>query len=458
MGSLVYLLSMNDAGRSRQSVAMKPLIGVLAFALADTAFSARAAEPVMRLVGIVTVTNQPMALLEKESASPLHVEFMLVPGQRDDGIEVLEIDSAAGKVKLEVEGKTQEIAFAAAPRSGLASPASQLGLAGQLNQRAGIRLQGAGLRQVFALYQQLAERSFIRPTALPDIRLDLGSQEQVTVTDILQGIEQALREKGITLKPDGDKFVIATKVGDPDRITPEVREAAAKLAATTREPAPAQQGSNTEPQHSPDAPNPNTSATQEPVLPAGTINFPGTDLDQVLPIFQELANRTLLRPLILPATPIDFRTYTPTTKVEAIYAFTAFLALNGVSVLPVGDHFIFVCPTTDLGTAVRLLEQRPLPVPLASEERVPPGTTSGSPFMDLKQFLTIYQELTGKGVEVDADTNLTRRLALPRAQTSLTRAEVVYALDLLLAWDGLEVLPQAEGRAKLTRIKKSDRR
>lgn len=427
---------MYDVCRTRWSLVLRLFIA-LPVALPGITGSLSAAEPALRLVGIATVGNGPLALLENESAPPRQRELQLLPGQREEGIRVLEINSAAGNVKLEVEGKTQEIGFApAAPASIVLRSPGHLKVSGHLNQQAEIRLQGAGLRQVFALYQQLAERSLLRSSALPALRLDLRSVERVTVADILQGIEQTLRDNGIALKPDGEKFVIASEAGAPDRITLQVRETAVKLAA---------------------APEPNINAAQDSDLPAGTINFPGTDLNQVLQIFQELANRTLVRSVTLPATTIDFRTYTPLTKAEAIYAFVAFLAENGVSVFPAGDHFMLVCSSADARQAVGLLERRPAPVPLPAEERLPTGTLSGSPVMNLKQVVATYQELAGKTVEIDPDTNLTRPLFVPRAQTPLTRAETIYLFDLLLAWNGWEVLPQTDGRLKLTRIKTRDR-
>lgn len=76
--------------------------------------SLRATEREVRLVGIVTLGNQPMALLENESAPPRYREFMLLAGQKEERIRVLEINTSASKVKLEVDDKTQEITFAAA--------------------------------------------------------------------------------------------------------------------------------------------------------------------------------------------------------------------------------------------------------------------------------------------------------------------------------------------------------
>ena len=81
------------------------------------------------------------------------------------------------------------------------------------------------------------------------------------------------------------------------------------------------------------------------IIPAGTINFPATDINQVLQIYSELVGRTILRPANLPTPLITLKTQTPLTKKEAIQAFDAVLAMNGVTMINVGDKFVKAVPT-----------------------------------------------------------------------------------------------------------------
>jgi len=97
------------------------------------------------------------------------------------------------------------------------------------------------------------------------------------------------------------------------------------------------------------APSSPTNAPPDELLPAGTINFPATDLNQVLQIYAELVGRTVLRPTSLPAPTITLKTQTPLTRREAIQAFDAVLALNGISIVNVGDKFVKVVPTAQAG-------------------------------------------------------------------------------------------------------------
>lgn len=89
----------------------------------------------------------------------------------------------------------------------------------------------------------------------------------------------------------------------------------------------------------------------EEIIPAGTINFQGVDVDQVLNIYAKLVNRTLLMAGNLPKASIVLKTQTPLAKSEVIEALQAVLALNGISVINVGDKFAKVVPSTDANAA-----------------------------------------------------------------------------------------------------------
>lgn len=117
-------------------------------------------------------------------------------------------------------------------------------------------------------------------------------------------------------------------------------------APTTTVPAP---GAPKPPTELTTGPAGTTNASPEETLPAGTINFPATDLNQVLQIYSELVGRTVLRPTSLPAPTITLKTQTPLTRREAIQAFDAVLALNGIATVNVGDKFVKVVPMAQAG-------------------------------------------------------------------------------------------------------------
>ncbi len=68
------------------------------------------------------------------------------------------------------------------------------------------------------------------------------------------------------------------------------------------------------------------------------------DINQVLTVYAELVGRTILRPANLASAPIVLKTQTPLTKKEAILALDAVLALNGISMINVGEKFVKAVP------------------------------------------------------------------------------------------------------------------
>ena len=91
-------------------------------------------------------------------------------------------------------------------------------------------------------------------------------------------------------------------------------------------------------------------APAEEMIPAGTINFQGVDVNQVLDVYAKLVGRTLLR-AALPNAQIVLKTETPLTKSEAIEALQAVLALNGIAVVNIGDKFVKVLPVDQANSA-----------------------------------------------------------------------------------------------------------
>jgi general secretion pathway protein D len=87
------------------------------------------------------------------------------------------------------------------------------------------------------------------------------------------------------------------------------------------------------------SPDQNASAPPEEMVPAGTIDFQGVDVDQVLDVYAKLVNRTVIR-AALPDAKIVLKTQTPLTKSEAIEALQAVLALNNISLINMGDKFV----------------------------------------------------------------------------------------------------------------------
>jgi general secretion pathway protein D len=100
-----------------------------------------------------------------------------------------------------------------------------------------------------------------------------------------------------------------------------------------------------------------TTASQPPEkeIPAYSYNFEGVDVSQVLEVYAQLVGRTLLR-AGLPGAQIILKTETPLTKSEAIQALQAVLALNGISLVNIGDKFVKVLPSDQAAGAGAALD------------------------------------------------------------------------------------------------------
>ena len=113
---------------------------------------------------------------------------------------------------------------------------------------------------------------------------------------------------------------------------------------------------------------------------AGTIDFPAAPLEQVLEFYAELTGRTVLRPASLPATQITLRTQTPLTKDEAIQALDTVLALNGITMMNVGEKFVLAVPSN------QALQEAP-PFNTNTEAQLPEASQYLTKIVELKHIL-----------------------------------------------------------------------
>jgi hypothetical protein len=122
---------------------------------------------------------------------------------------------------------------------------------------------------------------------------------------------------------------------------------------------------------------------------------------------------------------------------------TAVFAINRISIIPAGDKFLIACPTGETNKVARLLESKSRPAPPSSEE-LAPGTLNLS-WIALEQFMGLYQKMLGREVEVDATLPHPTPLTL-RSQSTLSRVEALYGMDILLGLNDLEVVEKEGGK------------
>jgi general secretion pathway protein D len=76
------------------------------------------------------------------------------------------------------------------------------------------------------------------------------------------------------------------------------------------------------------------------------IDFRLADVNQVLEVYADLVNRTILRPATLPGTQISLTTHTALTKEEAVQALDSVLGMNGIAMVKFGEKFVKAVPST----------------------------------------------------------------------------------------------------------------
>ena len=120
---------------------------------------------------------------------------------------------------------------------------------------------------------------------------------------------------------------------------------------------------------------PGTTSTDE-IIPAGMIDFRAVDLNDVLKVYANLVQRTILRPAALPAPQIVLKTQTDLTRTEAIQAIDAVLALNGITMINFGDKFV-----------------KAVPVGQANTEGAPPNLMDAKDLPEFGQYVTHVVQL-----------------------------------------------------------------
>jgi hypothetical protein len=274
-----------------------------------------------------------------------------------------------------------------------------------------LQLRGAALPAVTDLYQTLTKRTVLRP-ALPPVPGRPGLHATIhasTQAEAAIALERIFNTNGLMVQPRGDKFVL---------ILPAVgQHLQGELFRSIPEP-PA-----------------DATAAQAPqeVLPPGIINFLEIDPLRILPIWQELAGRTVIRPGSLLGNNISLRTETAISRAQAAWLLDAALRLAGVVVVPEGDKFAFAVPPTLTNGLPRFDRQATLAkaVPI---DPLPPSPR-GLVDVDAQYLVDRYASFTGRQ-PLPLATNLTAFKFSAVIQSPLDQAETIFLLEALARVNG----------------------
>jgi hypothetical protein len=371
----------------------------------------------VQLRGIGRLSGGDFALLEITRTNwPVErLTYLLAPGQREGEFEMLEIQPSSGTVKVNFQGESLELELGADSSNGPMQPVP--------SQGPFLRLKQVTVRQVLQLYQKAVQRTLLGSCALPEDRVDVSSKPARAPADLAKDLEAAVASTGIRFWAEGEKFTVFGREANVDELMRQAHTVSEEICRKT-------------------ATGPQQRGLPEGGLPPGFINFPMTELRDVLRIYQELTGWTLLTPGELSSPAVCFINETPLSKCEAIFAMTAVIALNGVSIVPVSGTFLFTAPTAQTNKLTALL-QTGMPVhSLATPASVDAGAIQLHA-VQLPDLLATYERLSGQPVA--AGSELLRARQEFRNPTPLTAYEALYGLDLLLGWNGLRVVEQPAG-------------
>ena len=72
-----------------------------------------------------------------------------------------------------------------------------------------IKFQDADIGQVLEIYQELTGRTVLKPSSLPATKVSIKTQTELSRTEAIQALDSILSMNGITMVPQGTKFVKA---------------------------------------------------------------------------------------------------------------------------------------------------------------------------------------------------------------------------------------------------------
>jgi hypothetical protein len=395
--------------------------------------SARDVPPGVALRGILRVDGRESALFELSGVRKPEEECTLSAGTRNGRLEVLEIDSSNGKIKLRRSGLEEELSLdSAKPDTAPATAASAPNPTHDLEKPASIWLQKTRLTQVLAAYEQLTGRTVLRPTSLPPLRFDYRSSSNATLSMVTTAITRILATQGIALRPEGAKFAVVSRSKTPDPISDQFRDVAARIVPTGKSNLAASR----------------PAGVPDQILPAGAIAFFGADYLQVLSVFGELTGRTIVL-ASLPSGEIWITTQSPLTTAEASFAVAGVLAMNDVCLRDAGEKFLLAFPVGQSNRVASLMVHPPARLTLATQSTVQPEAFRS--FSRLRDLVRFYAQLAGHIVEMD--DSIDTRVPMLGTSFPLSAPEALEYLDWSLGLSGLTIDHSDNGKPwKLTHL------
>lgn len=183
------------------------------------------------------------------------------------------------------------------------------------------------------------------------------------------------------------------------------------------------------------------------MIPEKVINLQVAPIEQVLSVYAELTGRTVLRPTALPAASVTLKNQQELSREEAIQALESVLALNGITMIDVGDKFVSAVPTQQAlteGAAFSTEEAKDL-AELGQFVTKVVQVTNALP-SEVAQVIQTFGKIQGGVVPIDSTMTLVLRDYPPNIKRMM---EIIEKVDVKVESDyKLEVIPIKYGKVE----------
>jgi len=175
-------------------------------------------------------------------------------------------------------------------------------------------------------------------------------------------------------------------------------------------------------------------------------------LHSALQLYAELSGRTVLRPSVFPNTKFSINAST-TNRVEALRTIEAALAKQKITLVLDGEKFALVAPDY---MAAKLNPQSSKISPPSTNNPTartyPKGSISWHA-APLASVLKIYAEFLDKKLDQSEQPLRMPHLDIVlKNETALSKEELIYAIETVVGWSGVKLVPAGEGFVKAVPI------
>jgi hypothetical protein len=196
-------------------------------------------------------------------------------------------------------------------------------------------------------------------------------------------------------------------------------------------------------------------------LPVPGIVLEAVGLNEVLQLFAQFTNRSLLRWPDLPATSFSLHAAAKDRADAARILEKAFVA-EDLSIIPDGENFLMIVPKAKAATVKPHAPSAKSATDSGNKtQAAAPGSggTEQEPLVpglidfrsaDVAQVADVYAMMLGRKLDLSERLPAGGTISLT-TQTPLTKEEGVYALETLLHWSGIKLVPVGEDKLKAVR-------